>query len=316
MINRHTNNDNEPITDNKLVNVLLATYNGENFLEEQLNSIYNQSYQCISLLVRDDGSIDNTLSILEREQKKGLLSLMASNENLGPANNFFFLLKNSDPNARYFSFSDQDDIWKTDKIERAIKKLESYEEELPVIYCSAVEYANSFGQVIKISNKPSKLTFGNALVENVITGSTIVMNKSARDLIIKHIPEKCIMHDAWCYLVMTCFGMVIYDEVSGLIYRQHDRNVFGAATTKLGLFKNRIRRFFNEGSISYHKQAESFLKSFSNQVPENKYKLLKKFVYSKYSLYRRMVLIFDKEIFRQSKFDTGLLKLLIVFNRH
>jgi glycosyltransferase involved in cell wall biosynthesis len=313
MINRSNYSDSEVREKNELVSVLLATYNGGFFLEEQLDSIYKQSYQCLSLLARDDGSFDNTLSILQREQRKGMLSLMSSNENLGPANNFLTLLKHSDPNARYFSFSDQDDIWKTDKIERAIKKLESIEEELPVIYCSTVEYANNSGQLIRKSNRPNKLTFGNALVENIITGCTIVMNRSARNLIIKHIPEKCIMHDAWCYLVLSCFGRVIYDEVPGLRYRQHDSNVLGVSTTQLGLFKNRIRRLFEKRGLSYHEQAESFLEIFSCQVPEDKYKLLKRFVSSKY---QRLVLIFDKEIIRQSKFDTFLLKLLIFFNKH
>jgi glycosyltransferase involved in cell wall biosynthesis len=316
MINKLSYRDGDVIVGDKLVNVLLATYNGERFLEEQLDSIYRQSYQHLRLLVRDDGSTDDTLTILEREQNKGLLSLITSNQNLGPANNFFTLLKYSDSNATYFSFSDQDDIWKEDKLRRAIEKLESVEDGVPAIYCSAVEYANNSGQLIKQSRKLNQITFGNALVENVITGCTIVMNRSAKELIVKHVPEKCVMHDAWCYLVVVCFGKIIYDESPGLRYRQHDRNVFGAATTSLDLFGNRIRRFINSSALSYHEQAESFLKLFPNQIPDKKLNLLKRYVYSKYSIYQRLILLFDKEIIRQSKIDTLLLKILILFNKH
>jgi glycosyltransferase involved in cell wall biosynthesis len=316
MTSSNNNLSSGAIESSGLVNVLLATYNGESFLKEQLYSIYKQSYKPVKILVRDDCSVDGTMNILYEEQKEGLLSLLATYKNLGPANNFFTLLKHSNPDAKYFSFSDQDDIWNVDKLERAIKKIENIDDKIPVIYCSSVDYVNESGQLIKTSKFPHVLSFGNALVENVMTGCTMVMNKSARDLIATHIPEKCIMHDSWSYLVASCFGRVIYDQVPGLKYRQHNRNVFGVATSLLSLFKKRLNRLVVNKDLSFHKQAYSFLEIYGNLIPETQYKLLKKFVASKKSFHQRLLLICDREIVRQSKVDTFILKCLIFFNKH
>jgi glycosyltransferase involved in cell wall biosynthesis len=215
----------------KKVSVLLATYNGEKFLDQQIKSIFEQTYSNVKVIVRDDLSADGTLIKL----KKWSLSCnnfvyYCNTENLGPADNFFSLLSDASINSDYFAFSDQDDIWHPDKLQRAVEKLDSIDPEVPTLYFSAVAYTDEDSKVIGLSALNRGLSFGNALIENVITGCTIVINKSAKDLILKNKPKNPVMHDAWLYLLMSCFGKIIYDEKPSVLYRQHSNNYFGFVT--------------------------------------------------------------------------------------
>lgn len=299
-----------------LVNVLLATYNGERFLQEQLDSIYYQSYGNLHITARDDGSEDLTFNMLQQEALKGKLTLISTNTNLGPAHNFFTLLQYSDPNADYFAFCDQDDIWNKDKIERAIGKISKVEKGVPGLYCSSVDCVDDSGRFLKRSTIPKKLAFENALVENVVTGCTIVLNKSAKNLLLSHIPEKCMMHDAWSYLVVSCFGEIVFDDVPSLRYRQHYDNTVGAAITTIELFGKRFKNIFKKKNLGYQSQASQFLCLFESQISTKKRALLEVYVQSKYSFFKRLILFFNTKIFRQKMIDTILFKLLIVLNLH
>ena len=105
------------------IDILLATYNGEEYLEEQLNSILNQTYKNFNLIISDDNSTDSTVKILDKYSKKdSRIIVYKQNRNLGVVSNFEFLL--SKVESKYFMFSDQDDIWIETKIEKSINKLE------------------------------------------------------------------------------------------------------------------------------------------------------------------------------------------------
>ena len=113
------------------IDILLATYNGEKFVKEQIESILNQTYENFNLIISDDASTDNTLNILEEYEKKDTrIKVFKKEKNKGLIDNFEFLLKNV--TSDYFMFSDQDDIWKKDKIEKSINKLK--EESLGLVY--------------------------------------------------------------------------------------------------------------------------------------------------------------------------------------
>ncbi len=115
---------------NKTVIILLSTYNGEKYIEEQLQSIFAQTHwpNC-KLFVRDDGSKDGTVSVLKKYEKQGMLALECG-ENIGFVRSFFWLINNA-PVADYYSFADQDDVWNADKVERAVKMLEDAENDDP-----------------------------------------------------------------------------------------------------------------------------------------------------------------------------------------
>lgn len=299
------------------LNVLLSTYNGEAYLHQQLQSLYQQTYENTKIFVRDDGSSDLTRDILQKEALENKLFLQISNENIGPAASFFSLLNVSE-DAGFYAFCDQDDIWNKDKMKRAVEALELLSENIPAMYFSRLEYVDANNKSIKLSPLLIRLGFGNALVENVATGCTVVLNKSARDLIIRSLPNRCLMHDSWCYLVISCLGEVLFDNQSTMRYRQHSNNTIGAAISVWGRFARRVKRFqlFKRDVFRYMNQAETFLELYSDIIPEEKKLLLLEFVNAKRLFSRRIKLALNRKIWRQGTLDNMIFKLLILINRY
>ncbi len=316
MVKSKVENNHMTVSDVRLINILIATYNGAKYLPEQLDSIYRQCHAHFSIIVRDDCSSDETIQILNKEAKRSNLVVLYGQRNLGPAKNFFTLLEKADPEADYFAFCDQDDIWLEDKLQRAVMKLAKADMGLPLLYCGPVIYATEACVPIRQSSIPNSIDFGNALIENVITGCTIVMNKSARNLIINNTPENCLMHDSWCYLVISCFGSILYDSQPKILYRQHSKNYFGVSDSLWGAVKKRIGRIYNRNELGFHRQAEEFLKLYKNDMAVDKLELIFNFVGAKYSLIQRLKLAFNRRIYRQHYLDDFLFRILVLFNRY
>ncbi len=304
----------------KKVQILMSTYNGEKYLQEQLDSILAQTYPNIEILIRDDGSKDATLEILEEYAKKQKRITYIKGKNCGAAKSFFQLLKKADKKADYYAFSDQDDIWEINKIERAVKWLERQriilktekEKEIPVMYCSALKVVDQQKNVLYIEGKERKtrdLSFGNALVENCCTGCTIVINQKLQKMVAqKRIPE-CSMHDWWLYMTASCFGKVIYDRKPCIQYRQHEENVVGMEHSRIDRLKKKIRGFHKgRNVISY--QLMEFYRLYHPKGEKGK--LLKQFLYAKKHPIYRVFLIMNNKIYRQRKIDTIICKILIV----
>lgn len=204
--------------------VLLSTYNGEKYIKEQIDSILNQTYSNITILVRDDGSCDKTIRILKEYEEQEKIKLILG-ENKGFVNSFFELLKLA-PEASYYAFSDQDDIWEKDKIERAVEVLEKHENlQLPLMYYSNYDVYDSNMQFIEHAKKKNNTSFINSLVECVNLGMATLINEEAREKILSNIPKHDILgHDWWIYMVCSTFGKVIYDDVSRVRHRMHSNN--------------------------------------------------------------------------------------------
>lgn len=204
--------------------VLLSTYNGENFLKEQLDSILNQTYSNITILVRDDGSKDKTTLILKEYESQGKISLILG-ENKGFIDSFFELLKLA-PEASYYAFSDQDDIWEKDKIERAIEVLKEHTNlQLPLMYYSNYDLYDTNMKFVSHSQKKNNVSFINSLVECVNLGMTTLINKNAREKVLSNIPKQNLLgHDWWIYMVCSAFGKVIYDDTPKVKHRMHSNN--------------------------------------------------------------------------------------------
>ena len=303
--------------DDKKVTVLLSTYNGSKFLQQQLDSLYQQTYPNIRIVVRDDGSIDSTNTLLEKEQAKGRITLFEGRENLGVASSFFELLRNAAATeTEYVAFCDQDDVWHPDKIARAVLRLTNVTDH-PAMYCSRVEIVDAHLTHIGYTMLPRKIGFGNALVDCVTTGCTIVLNGAAVRLLGKNLPRSGVMHDWWCYLVISCFGEVIHDSTATLKYRQHDSNTIGLATNEFIQFIRRCHRFFGDcGShLRMSTQAAYLLEIFKDRIPISNRLVLDNFIGAKTSWYRRLQLALSNDIWRQKWSDNLLLRLLILLNR-
>ncbi len=208
------------------VQVLLSTYNGEKYLQEQIESILKQEDVEISLLIRDDGSCDNTIEIIENLKKKNFNIAYYSGNNLGPAKSFMDLVNKSGNNFDYYAFSDQDDVWKPKKIISAITKLKQTNK--PSLYMSALEIVDENLNFIETKQVDGNFSFEGEMIKNFATGCTQVFNKDLMKIIKSYMPNYIIMHDSW--ITRVCYaigGDVIIDSNSNILYRQHQGNVLG-----------------------------------------------------------------------------------------
>lgn len=244
---------------NKKVEVLMSTYNGERFLKEQIDSILNQEDVEVSLMIRDDGSTDGTINIINEIVKQNSNVSMYRGENLGPARSFMDLIYNSNE-ADYYAFADQDDVWDSKKIISAINKMNGKENE-PSLYISALQVVDENLNEIEFRKVQGNFCLEGEMVKNFATGCTQVFNNNLRNLLKKYKPEFIIMHDSWitrvCYAVG---GNVIIDENSYIKYRQHEKNLIGYRDAKLKKIKKQYKIAFKR-NIRMRAQIARELKS-------------------------------------------------------
>lgn len=311
------------------VEILMSTYNGEKYIRTQINSILEQDYRDINILIRDDGSTDGTCEILKEYAQMYSNISWYSGKNIGVQKSFFELIQKADLEKDYYAFADQDDKWLPGKISRAVSILERYSEEAPVLYCSDKTIVDEELKELKVtvSRVMKKPSFGNALVQDMCTGCTAVMNKSLLKIIRYKIPDYVIMHDWWFYLTATCFGQVFYDTESYILYRQHGSNVSGAMVNKKYLLQYRLKQFFQPRGEIYQ-QASEFLKIYGTGqtmraekadellvMSTDNMKLAKELLRSHKNLFYRIKLIFNPHLFRQKVTDNLILNFIILIGK-
>ncbi|MBL4750109.1 MAG: glycosyltransferase family 2 protein [Amylibacter sp.] len=217
--------------------ILLALYNGAKNIEAQLQSIARQTHKEWSLIVSDDGSVDQGPEIVRQfckahPDKK--ITLMEGPKS-GFVANFLALLSVANPNAPFIALSDQDDIWLEGKIERAITMLRKLPEDTPALYCSRTCIWNEHLEASSLSTLfPKPPSFQNALVQNIASGNTMVFNNTTLEMLQAASPTSAdtACHDWWIYqMVSGAGGAVIYDTAAFIKYRQHSENLIGANNT-------------------------------------------------------------------------------------
>lgn len=206
--------------------VLMSTYQGEAFVEEQIQSILRQLPGDGRLLIRDDGSSDGTLEAIGRIRDPRIE--VEAGQNLGFAGSFLQLLSGASEGFDMVMLSDQDDVWLPDKIARAADALAAAG-DMPTMYCSRLRLVDAnlapLGDTPRWPREPS---FENALCENIATGCTIALNAAAvRRVTCTGNIRRIYFHDWWIYLVVSAFGRVVVDDMPTVLYRQHGRNVVG-----------------------------------------------------------------------------------------
>lgn len=300
----------------KRVLVLLSTYNGEKYLTTQLDSVLNQTYNNVSILVRDDGSTDNTLKILEEYKNKGYLEWYQG-ENKKPAKSFLELLNRSG-NYEYYAFCDQDDFWQPNKIEKAIDALEGEKDSIPLLYCSATTLVDENLLFLSDGHKKNyRLTFEESLVQSISPGCTFVFNKEAKQIISKVDDNDFYsMHDYLLICAVFGIGKVYYDEDSYILYRQHSSNVIGTQHNKVSILKNRLSRFlFSKQQNTRLKTARTIKKIIYNQLSESKKNNLDILINYQDSLAAKFKLLRNNEIKMLNSFDNLIFKILVVLNK-
>lgn len=248
------------------IQVIMSSYNGEKYIKQQIESIFNQIDCQISLLIRDDGSTDDTVNIINEISKKYDIKLIKG-DNLKPAKSFLEALKSSDDEYDYYAFSDQDDVWKNDKIIKAIEKIKNEKIEIPILYCGNLCEVDKNLNIINPNLLPNDINLDYKVLisrSSYLFGCTMVFNKKLRDYVINQEYTKPIMHDIWIALMASLKGKIIYDNRAYIYYRQHDNNEVGSQSSFKRKMKNRILFLKGHDKGNIANQANDIFKIIEN----------------------------------------------------
>lgn len=273
---------------NEKVDILMAVYNGKRFLHEQIESILTQDYPHFQIVVRDDGSTDGSVDIIQDyiRQYPDKIRLLESNHSLGAQGNFSTLMQSS--NSPYVMLSDQDDVWRYDKISKTLAKMKEIEHHVdhstPVLVHTDLVVVDASLKLIHPSfwkfsrcNPQRHHDFNRLLVQNVVTGCTCMMNRALLNKALP-IPEQTIMHDWWLALVASAFGAIGMVPGATMFYRQHQHNVLGAQSYgSFQYIRNGIKKLWAPNPKKIQ-QAQEFYRRYDALMNQKHQKMLRAYL--------------------------------------
>lgn len=293
------------------VAICMATYNGAQYLDEQLRSIREQTWTDWVLFVRDDGSDDSTVEILKEFVRKnpGKAVLLATGaENLGAKANFARILSAASKDGRFsfFAFADQDDIWFPDKLERSLALLR--EQPGPALVHTDLEVVNRRGKTLGHSFfryralNCHEQRLSRLLIQNNATGCTMVWNRALNDRIDLD-QSDAVMHDWWVTLTACTFGTILCLKEPTVYYRQHASNVVGATrVNSLGFIWKRTLGLRRVRDTLRHsmRQGEAFLRLYGHSLSPEQVRVLEAFSgMARQSKLRRVATVFREGFWKQ-----------------
>ena len=305
--------------DMEKVLILMSTYNGEQYLSEQLDSILSQEDIEIHLLIRDDGSSDRTIDIINdysSQYPDKIDSIFG--KNIGWINSFFSLMSiayDTYSGYRYFAFSDQDDIWLPRKIKRSLDLLTQLPEG-PNLYCSNLIYYRDGHQLGLVRKSNIKPTFKGCLIRNYATGCTVTFNLNLLEMMVKTLPSIKIAHDYWCYLTAVLCGNVIIDSQSFTLYRQHQSNQIGNKSGFFEIWHRRLKSF--DKLIGHHDKenlAKEIIRIYGTSMHEEAKHSVIKLANYRNSLANKIALLSDSGFSFDKIGSDFWLKLRIIFGK-
>ncbi|MCD8052483.1 MAG: glycosyltransferase [Lachnospiraceae bacterium] len=286
---------------NNMVTVLMSTYNGEKYLKEQIDSILSQVDVDVRLVIRDDGSTDNTVGVIKEYSQRNSNVEFTVGKNIGYANSFLTLIQMAG-DSDYYAFSDQDDIWKKNKLSTAVDKING----IPyVVYASNLEMVSENGEFIAMKRFDNfKGSVGGVLSRNRLAGCTMVFGKDVKETItpvldnLIHFNTFNYGHDGWLLLCAILYGgQIVVDENSYIRYRRHESAVTSSHGGLKKRLKNELRIFWNKDNKRV-RIAGFLLESFSadSEVMKQKAEVLRRITKYRKSLGMRCKLLFGHDL--------------------
>lgn len=297
------------------VDILIAAYNSEKYIEEQINSILKQTYKNIHIIAADDLSTDNTFNILTRYKNQyNNIDTYKNNENLGVKKNFLNLIQNS--KSDYIMLSDHDDVWFEDKVELSMNKIieleKIYGETKPILVFSDKIITDRKLNIIHNSHSKMEnfntndFSINKILTQNVISGCTVIINKALINMV-KNTDKFMIMHDYWLALIASAFGVIEYINKPLMYYRQHESNEIGGKNYSIKYMinnalkgKEKLRNTF----MNNINQAESFYKIYCELMDNKTKDIFQNFI----SLKNKRNIDFIKTIYKYKFLKSGTVK--------
>ncbi|EOI6864415.1 glycosyltransferase family 2 protein [Yersinia alsatica] len=300
------------------VAILLGSRNGAKFLPEQLMSFQRQTYPNWSLWVSDDGSTDNTKALVtDFIERSGADGHLLDGPQHGFCQNFMSLVTNPAIKATYYAFSDQDDVWLEDKLERAVDWLNTVDSTIPALYCSRTCLIDSKGKPIGYSPDYAKPPgFGNALLQNIASGNTMVFNHCARELLQKVKGAPIIVHDWSLYQIVTgCGGVVNFDRQPSVRYRQHQHNIIGNSMSPLRRLSNFLAAYGGRAA-KWNDANVEVLTCISNELTPRAKQMLASFCAIRGSnVLNRLRLMRESDVYHQQRIGTLTTLMHILLNK-
>lgn len=301
----------------KTIAVLMASYNGEKYISEQIQSILNQKINGwkLYLYIRDDGSSDGTKRILQSfcEYNNNIIILCGKHK--GVVEGFFELMELARKgNYDYYALSDQDDIWDLDKLEIAVNTIDAQKKsvKIPCLYTGSSRLVNN--DLKEISNGAviyRPITFYNTIIQNCSAGHTYVFNRILLDVSLDMVDAKKIyMHDSYLLNTAVICGEIYYDPMPHVSYRQHSDNVLGERADLFGWIIERIKRIKRGDAKKYAEQIEYICQRYQVKMREEEVLEMKAFLESRNSVIKRMRYISKTRLYRQERIGDLFFRLL------
>ena len=300
-----------------IVSVILATYNGERFLSEQLESLTLQTRCPDRLVLRDDGSTDHSVELVRVwADRNGVALQQVTGPRLGPTRSFLTALRVAEP-ADLYLFCDQDDVWQPCKIDRALNLVPWGDDVAPTLCATRLEVVDERLNPLRLSSLPTGLSFSSAACESLLTGCTMAFNATFRELVVRALPEQAQMHDWWCYLLSTgANGATLhFDPIPTVLYRQHGGNALGAGPVGWSALRARVLRFVGRNSAVRSRQLQEFAMLHGAGLTPEASEILCQLLAAKHGLIPRLRAVFTTPIRRQTAFATLTTRLALLTNR-
>jgi glycosyltransferase involved in cell wall biosynthesis len=301
------NNDLRQSSRDKRVEVLLAVFNGAEFLQSQIDTLARQTIDKIDVCASDDGSKDRSMMILEqaaRDWTRGSFRIVEGPQQ-GFAENFRSLLTNTGNDADYFAFCDQDDLWEEDKLAEALKWLAAQDEGTPALFCSRTRTITIDGRDAGFSPLFGKApSFRNAMVQSIAGANTMVMNRAAWKVVCEASRRASfVSHDWWCYLIVTGVGgLVHYSPTARIGYRQHATNLVGENNSWRARF-SRISYLMNGRFVRWNDQNIAALTVCQDMLTPDALAVMRLFIKAReVGLFARITALLRSGVYRQTLF--------------
>lgn len=307
-----------------MVSIVMATYNGEKYLEEQINSILSSTYQDFEIHIFDDGSKDSTMDILNNYKKQypDKIKVIQNETNLGVTLNFLNAINRI--TSDYVMMCDQDDVWKKDKIARTLKRIRQmevqFEKELPIAVFTDAHVVDSNLNMLHESFfrsgrlNPRLTDLSHLLMENKLIGCTVMINAALRKVLQSSpLPKKARLHDGWLGLIASSLGKVGFIKEPTLYYRQHEANLVGNRNF-ISYILNRISNIGKQKKalLELQTQAGEFADLYQDLIEENKLELILTFSKLNQEGFLRRRILIIRNRFLKSGFIRNIGLMIIV----
>lgn len=294
------------------VSVLLSTYNGHQYIRELVDSVLAQKGVSVKLQVRDDGSTDDTIKILESYNDPRIS--IRTGRNLKPALSFLTLLRECD-DSEYYAYCDQDDYWYPYKLITAIKDLKSI--KAPALFISTYDVCDEkLNKMFTFDMKfDEPLRLQDTLLYRAPSACNMVFNHALREQINKSTPEYVRMHDFWTLIVALSHNyQIITRDVPLIKYRQHAGESVGITPTAMTRLK-RLIHSSSKGNNERWRQAKEAYDFYGKELPADKNDILKSVVEYRVSFRNRVKLLKDKRFKTSSTYINILFKASVLVGK-